>query len=437
MNSLKEESNELNHEQNRKLILYFDIRNTVALTGSKTGTTAEMAVNVYLAGVTWGESSLSDPPDTDQSNKNDKCTEEHLAEIKRNWKWASDKLSLQSPNYKAHYRSYYRYLETHLCRKPADRPELRKALAQFTNKGEPGEIFRPYYEQFLKLAQWNHDNLMTNATLQSTQDPKKHYHNLLPSFLHLIRYLKNTKREYAIVFRTFGIDSVKMLNVLEGVVLGEHPEFPDLKDINLDIVKKPGKFQIDDKGTFSISFNNQIIRGDKAIYKFFSKLTNCVIAVQDNFDWWQSHHYDYRYSKPIWVNLYHQHIHHIIFDDNIRCLDDDCVVHVRMAQNRNDYVNNYKNCSANNNQTKKKKNNNNKDEDNDDGDDDGDENHEYLSADKNTMNTLFNDVCLCQIDLLANLKHSETYYVQLVKSAEESYGRLLKKNFNSFKQQMI
>ncbi|RNA42248.1 RWD domain-containing [Brachionus plicatilis] len=56
-----------------------------------------------------------------------------------------------------------------------------------------------------------------------------------------------------------------------------------------------------------------------------------LIAIRDDFAFWQKNKYECYAAKPLWINLNDTYSHHIIFDDNIR-LDsvDDCIVNIRL-----------------------------------------------------------------------------------------------------------
>lgn len=63
-------------------------------------------------------------------------------------------------------------------------------------------------------------------------------YNLLPSFFRMINALKKAKREFAVIFRTFGDDLLPIVRELNAFCAGEHPCFNG--KYNTPIVKFDG-----------------------------------------------------------------------------------------------------------------------------------------------------------------------------------------------------
>ena len=108
----------------RKLVLHFDIRNTILVADSVTNVDVDEALNTYLAGVTWGF------PTAD------------------GWRWCSDTPSLKRPQKGA--VTYYKYLEDRLVDERSDRTRLRKETGGFT-QAEIGRRFQPYFAKHLQV----------------------------------------------------------------------------------------------------------------------------------------------------------------------------------------------------------------------------------------------------------------------------------------------
>ena len=51
------------------------------------------------------------------------------------------------------------------------------------------------------------------------------YYHLIPSFYRTLMYLKKAKREFAVVFRTFGSDHANFVYEFNRFCSGEHPAF--------------------------------------------------------------------------------------------------------------------------------------------------------------------------------------------------------------------
>lgn len=51
------------------------------------------------------------------------------------------------------------------------------------------------------------------------------YYHLIPSFFRTLMYLKKSKREFSVVFRTFGSDHTNFVYEFNRFCNGEHPAF--------------------------------------------------------------------------------------------------------------------------------------------------------------------------------------------------------------------
>ena len=151
------------HQQQpkRKLVLHFDVRNTVLVADSVTNINVEQALNSYLTGVTWGR----DTPE--------------------GWEWYSDRPSLKAPA--PGWITYYKHLEQRLVRVPSDRGTLRRVLGDFTQE-KIGEKFQHYFHKHLQFLEWHHGGTDMKLTLAGREG--KLFHYMLPSFFKMIKDLQ-------------------------------------------------------------------------------------------------------------------------------------------------------------------------------------------------------------------------------------------------------
>lgn len=94
--------------------------------------------------------------------------------------------------------------------------KVREMARKFVDVGEPGEVFKPAYEQMLaKLEipellkkQLNplHAKEMEFLLEHSRYYLQRHRYSLIPSFFKLVERLKEEKRDFVVVFRSFGHD---------------------------------------------------------------------------------------------------------------------------------------------------------------------------------------------------------------------------------------
>ena len=104
----------------------------------------------------------------------------------------------------------------------------------FTEEGRPGHAFRPYYDRLLRALAVPAESAAATAAC-----PFKLLRGgqvfLLPSFFELVKHLSAEKRDFAIVFRTFGTDLPEIAAEFNLFCAGEHPLHPGVRlDGSLD-----------------------------------------------------------------------------------------------------------------------------------------------------------------------------------------------------------
>lgn len=162
------------------------------------------------------------------------------------WEWLSDSPSLLAPC--AGAVSYYSQFGR---------------VAGFTSAA--GRRFRSVLEQHLDLLLWPRGLKVSREgglgalwvcralTAWLTPPPQgdgelavrgedgRLYHWILPSFFQLLRDLAQERREFAVVFRTFGSDLPRVLRALSRALKeGAHPLFPDLSDLGVSPQQRVG-----------------------------------------------------------------------------------------------------------------------------------------------------------------------------------------------------
>lgn len=124
LNGTHKQPSDLSSKSKRKLVLHFDIRNTILVADSVTNVDVEEALNTYLTGVTW------------------------VFPTAEGWRWCSDAPSLKPPQKGA--VTYYKYLEDRLVNKMSDRTLLRRETGTFT-QADIGRRFQPYFVKHLQV----------------------------------------------------------------------------------------------------------------------------------------------------------------------------------------------------------------------------------------------------------------------------------------------
>ncbi|PVD24171.1 hypothetical protein C0Q70_14641 [Pomacea canaliculata] len=354
----------------RKLVLHFDLRNTLLVADSITNVSVEQALNSFLTGATWGQ------------------------EVEGRWEWYSDQPSLKPPA--PGLLTYYKYLERHLVRTPSDRTALRLATGDFTLT-PLGAPFRSHFLRHLQRLQWQHPQWGTGVDQQhpltmSGSDGRR-YHYILEAVYRLLHHLYDTNRQVALVIRTYGLDAANVLASLQHGLKGNHPGFP--KPIPLPICRTPGVIQRPKSDAIILKAFRQdsptdlqvYLTHERDIYRYLSN-SQGVVGYMDDFRYWQAHNYNHHAGKPLWIDTSDLHHHHMFFDDNFRALDEDSIVDVRVFSQE-------------------------------------ETTHAY-SLGKQQLSRL-EDVCVVQADLLHSIDDKD-YFLRKVELCEHNYSRMLKMN---------
>jgi len=344
-------------DSQRKLVLHFDVRNTILVSDSATNDNVEQALNSFLTGVTWGRE-----------------------EPGVGWVWYSDRPSLRAPC--PGVITYYKNRERELVRSPADRVRLRRITSDFTRQ-PIGRKFRKYFEAHLRLLEWSSS---TTSLLQTADtfslDSAAHvpssignaptimkpeadrtkrevvpvdekpevnsvdrkltilgvngrlYHYILPSFIKMMYDLYAEGCRFSVILRTYGIDAPKVLDSIAHIVAGNHPMFP--VKLPIDVNRQPGRIQREsgDRVRCELSPTTAVsqltvLDTNRDIYRYMSNVEG-ICGFVDDFEFWQRHNYAHSDGKPLWIDLDDHDVQHIFFDDNIRVADAEGIVDVRL-----------------------------------------------------------------------------------------------------------
>lgn len=294
-----------------KLVLHFDVRNTVLVADSVTNVTVEDALNSYLTSVAWG-----------------------TIDADNNWRWCSDEPTIRKPRSDA--VSFYKYLESTFVRTPEDRVRFRMLTSDFSQT-EIGAKFRQVFEEHLRLLRIESNESQLNPLLTMRGKDGQPYHYLLPSFIRLIDSLYSRGRDFSIVLRTYGLDAPNVLSALEETIEGRNSDLPSglpLLQLNktvYNLKRNRSKFCLTPWRPVVSTDSCKIISVDSeaALYDWFSSVTG-VAGVVDDFHFWLQNGYDHAAAKPFWIDREdQQRHHHIFFDDNFRAEDVDSIIDVR------------------------------------------------------------------------------------------------------------
>lgn len=301
----------------RKLVLHLDVNNTVFIGDSITkSVTPEETLNEYLSENAWG-----------------------MIDEGGNWKSAGE-MCVKPPDDKM--ISYYKFAEAKYQGKP--RSEFKKHVRAFTDN----EMFRPFrkfYDQMIDALEFPGDIKNTNGVQLPSFKGKRgvSYHNIVPSFYKLLENLCKNKRDFAIVYRTFGSDGQAVLQVTKDLLSERHVAFSNQQDTagSGGLVDNHGHEVLFTNGTITRSSGqitmkcpegNHDLTNLSDIYRYFSQANGIKLFVGD-YDGWKSKNFNSSAGKPLLVDPTDDSVHHIMFDDNFRPWEpEDSIVNVLQAK---------------------------------------------------------------------------------------------------------
>ncbi|XP_076840383.1 uncharacterized protein LOC143485083 [Brachyhypopomus gauderio] len=281
--------------RNKKVIIHFDLNNTILVSDAVTNQGTVAALEYFLSTVTWGRMA------------------------KGKWEWMCETPSLFPP-----------------CEGAVTYYSRFGRVAGFTTVG-PGKRFRKTLDEHLQLLQWP-SHLPADKEFSVRGEDGKQYHWIVPSFFQMLQDLASQEVEFSVLFRTFGTDLPRVLTVVRRALeQGSHPLFPDLPALKLRVNKMAGRIRCGANSVVLTRGEEQVSTrdGERLVYEYLSSLQG-LGGFQDHFDWWARNTYSILGGKPLWVDPFDSSAQHIFIDDNIRQNDKDTIVHPKVFLDPND-----------------------------------------------------------------------------------------------------
>lgn len=300
-----------NHlNESRHLILHFDVNKTILMSDLASGKSTSDTLNAILSECTWGYIRKDAPIDINERKPSD-------------WILYSKVPSTLKPIHEdktINLITFGSYLEQY----STINRDVRKSLkANYTLKGNIGEIFRPYLDTIILNMTPNNDIINKNKEKNYEFLSETTYH-LLPSFFHLMIKLDELNAHFSIVFRTFGIDIPEIAKEYNIFCEGKHPLFPcrvmDGSDGRIDrrliIPKYSGVMhRTSDDAISGISLahigeNNSVVV-TKSSVNVVQTINNwikrggptCTVAIQDDYDWWAKCNERYNFIQKKFIHI--------------------------------------------------------------------------------------------------------------------------------------
>ena len=207
--------------------------------------------------------------------------------------------------------------------------------SSFTEEGPPGQCYRHIYDELEKKMRWPKEHLDASQKNPLLHEDGAH-HFLLPALFRTLHELVGVrKRNVSLVIRTFGTDIDEVVGALNAYGAGHHlKEYGSLPacTISPDRVwigryDNTGSFTLTQKGGSEkcVIDENEVLN----ILQGSAEESLCVVACQDDYQWWRDHNFSPGAGKPLWLTEKDALHHHIFFDDNIKNDPNDSIVAVR------------------------------------------------------------------------------------------------------------
>jgi hypothetical protein len=87
----------------------------------------------------------------------------------------------------------------------------------------------------------------------------------------MIRRLQKDERDFTIILRTMGIDSLNFLDNVNEIIDGKHYLFPDIKPMKIN--RNIGHLKRYDDDKIELEMDGEVYKGDENIYNKLSSLT--------------------------------------------------------------------------------------------------------------------------------------------------------------------
>jgi len=206
---------------------------------------------------------------------------------------------------------------------PYYRTAFKKRAKRFVDHKD-GKKYKKLYDEL-------ESRLMFPATTETKGLPDILSH-LLPALFETIQTLQDRSQPVRFVFRTFGSDLPDIANAITAFSRGKHPSYPKFihPELELNTIvrgrwNKDGVYQL-----WDYSLQTVLASGDAEIIEFLDSHLMC--GIQDDYEYWAANGWEPWAGKPVWVPKWNDDVHHVLFDDNIHNLEHDSIASVRLQQ---------------------------------------------------------------------------------------------------------
>jgi hypothetical protein len=201
---------------------------------------------------------------------------------------------------------------------------------EFTEKGMPGEAYRYEYNAMEAALRWPSGRRDAPPDRRLCCD--KHF-VLIPAFFHTISTLAREGRSFGVVVRTFGFDAEAVAGAInafaEGRYLSTEPAVPAVHvgegAIWHGSYARDGAFRLR-QGRYDLCESEAV-----AALEARDRHISCAVCTDDH-AWWSKHGCEASAGKPVWLTRDDRACQHIFFDDGIRSSAGESIVAVRVRE---------------------------------------------------------------------------------------------------------
>lgn len=161
--------------------------------------------------------------------------------------------------------------------------------------------------------------------------------HMLPAFFETVVKLSSRSQPYTLVFRTMGSDLEKIATAFNAFASGKHPNYPNFQREDLiisqhDLVEGRWSKEVDLDGNHVFQLwraGEMIASGDAQVLDFLDSRSVC--GIQDDYEFWKVHRHQPWAGKPVWIPR-SKEVQHILLDDNIHNLSHDSIASTRVER---------------------------------------------------------------------------------------------------------
>ena len=203
---------------------------------------------------------------------------------------------------------------------------------EFTEKGMPGEAYRHEYNAMEAALRWPSGRRDAPPDRRLCRDGK--HFVLIPAFFHTISTLAQAGRSFGVVIRTFGFDAEAVVRAINAFAGGMYLDTePAVWAVHVEAHTSVWHGSYATNGEFRLRQGlYELCEADAVkVLEARGRRISCVVCTDDH-AWWSEHGCEPSAGKPVWITRDDRACHHIFFDDGISARGSESTVAVRVRE---------------------------------------------------------------------------------------------------------